>query len=139
MQLFKALAWRIGLAAVVAVSGVYVINSAMAGTTIPTVKIHCAYIQGGHGVSLGDLNVYRKGAVKRFCFVGKRGLTGATGATGETGATGPAGPAGPAGADGKDGQDANIGVEVCASNGGNLKLCGGDNGHDPVGYLIALP
>jgi hypothetical protein len=95
-------------------------SGAAASSTIPTVKIHCAYIQGGAGVSRGDLNVYRKGAVKRFCFVGARGMTGATG------------PAGPAGKDGSISGS----VAVCASNGGNLKLCGGDNGHDPVGYLV---
>ena len=111
-----------------------------ASTSIPTVKIHCAYIQGGHGVSLGDLNVYRKGAVKRFCFVGKQGVPGPAGQTGAPGPQGPqgaVGPQGPAGPAGKDGKDANVGVAVCASNGGNLKLCGGDNGHDFVGYLVA--
>jgi hypothetical protein len=27
-------------------------------------------------------------------------------------------------------------IPVCASEGGNLKLCGGDEGHDLVGYLV---
>lgn len=75
---------------------------------------------------------------------GDRGATGATGAAGKDGqngengaqgATGETGPAGPAGADGKDGTVTGT-IPVCASNGGNLKLCGGDNGHDPVGYLV---
>jgi hypothetical protein len=69
---------------------------------------------------------------------GDTGATGAAGAKGDTGAqgaTGATGPAGPAGKDGKDGTVTGT-IPVCASNGGNLKLCGGDNGHDPVGYLV---
>lgn len=79
---------------------------------------------------------------------GDTGATGATGAKGDTGAqgatgdTGPAGPKGDTGATGAQGPKgdtgaaAQQGLAVCASNGGNLKLCGGDNGHHPVGYLI---
>jgi hypothetical protein len=56
----------------------------------------------------------------------------------EGGVPGPAGPAGKDGTNGEggDNDDVQQGLAVCASNGGNLKLCGGDNGHDPVGYLI---
>lgn len=69
------------------------------------------------------------------------GAPGPKGDKGDTGATGATGPAGPAGKDGTNGEggdndDVQQGLAVCASNGGNLKLCGGDNGHDPVGYLI---
>jgi hypothetical protein len=72
---------------------------------------------------------------------GPQGPKGDKGDKGDTGATGATGPAGPAGKDGTNGEggdndDVQQGLAVCASNGGNLKLCGGDNGHDPVGYLI---
>lgn len=129
--MFRSIALRVAFALAIGTAGVVGINEAMgASTTIPTVKIHCAFIQGGQGVSLGDLNVYRKGAVKRFCFVGARGLTGATGATGATGETGATGPAG---ADGK----VTGTVAVCAANGGPLFLCSSPSGANKpqVGYL----
>lgn len=111
--------------------GAVLIGTASAGSsTLPVLNKRCAYVQGGVKASKGDLNIARQAgtpyaAVAKVCWTGAKGDTGATGATG---------PAGPAGA---DGADANIGLPVCASNGGNLKLCGGDEGHDPVGYLVA--
>lgn len=100
---------------------------------LPVIHARCAFVQGGANATKGDLNIARQAgtkyaAVSKVCWDGAKGDTGATGATGATG------PAGPAGA---DGADANIGLPVCASNGGNLKLCGGDNGHNFVGYLVA--
>src|SRR4051812_5980093 len=98
-----------GLVAIVAIA-LAVVGTAGASSTIPTVKIHCAYIQGGTGVSVGDLNVYRKGAVKRFCFVGKRGLTGAKGATGAQGVPGQPGERGATGQTGATGETGAQGV-----------------------------
>lgn len=106
------------------------------------------------GVAVSDIDSNAPTAPSAKGEKGDKGDTGATGATGAkgdtgtqgaTGATGPAGPKGDTGATGAQGPkgdtgaagaDAQKGLAVCASNGGNLKLCGGDNGHDPVGYLI---
>ena len=87
------------------------------------------------GVAVPDVDVQPTAPV-----AGPQGPKGDKGDKGDTGATGATGPAGPAGKDGTNGgddeNDVQQGLAVCASNGGNLKLCGGDNGHDPVGYLI---
>lgn len=61
----------------------------------------------------------------------------ADGAPGPKGDKGDKGDTGSSGGGDDDG-DVQQGLAVCASNGGNLKLCGGDNGHDPVGYLILV-
>ena len=68
---------------------------------------------------------------------GRDGVDGKDGAPGERGPAGPQGVPGPRGPQGEPGEDGTVTgvVAVCASNGGNLKLCGGDNGHHPVGYL----
>lgn len=106
----------LGLAAAVGVT-------AASAMPTKTVTHECVYVQAGHGVSYGDLNVYRKGTQYRLCIVGKRGkrgfrghvgATGATGAQGvqgiqgipgETGATGATGAQGLPGQDGTNGKD----------------------------------
>ena len=109
------------------------VATASTNEPLPEVTRRCAFVQGGVKASLGDLNFRRQAgtpyaAVKKVCWEGAKG---------DTGPAGPPGADGVDGVDGTDGADANIGLPVCASNGGNLKLCGGDEGHDPVGYLVA--
>src|SRR6478672_3098752 len=60
-------------------------------TAMPTrtVTRECAYVQGGHDPSRGDLNVFRYGPhMSRVCIVGKRGPHGAQGPAGEQGPQG---------------------------------------------------
>jgi hypothetical protein len=66
---------------------------------------------------------------------GPAGATGAKGDAGATGATGAAGPPGPAGSGGGLGDGV---VELCISNGGNVKAIHCDPGHDTILHVVIV-